>query len=376
MKRVLSLLLVAALAIPGLAYALTAASVPPKFGIPWANGAGAAYVRSIPSSSQIGIQNCAASLPDGFPPLTFVPAAGGGCPPFGQDFNGILRQLSQWNQWQAAGGPVFFDSAFSTAIGGYPNGAVLNSTITPGTTWMSTIDNNTNNPDGATPTGWIQEPGQIPIGTPVQSLSTTIPTGYISANGLTIGDGSSNATNRAAADTQFLFTFVWNNCPVAQCPIYTSLGSGSTKTTAAADFSAHKQLAVWNMNGAGLMGADNQNGTTSTNLSSVPVVIGSRTAPGSILGENLHTLVSAENGQHNHAITEPNGGLGHNHSYNLAINSGGTAGGGGLSPFYNYSGTTTGNTVTGITINNSPVSATTPHNTVARSLIVYWNLKL
>jgi len=55
-----------------------------------------------PQASQIGITNCAASLTDGFPPLTFVPVAQGGCPPFGSDFNGILRQITQWSQWMQA----------------------------------------------------------------------------------------------------------------------------------------------------------------------------------------------------------------------------------------------------------------------------------
>src|ERR1700733_10951473 len=95
-------------------------SSPPKFPIPWAASAGIPYIRSIPVPSQIGLQNGAASLTTGFPPLTFTPAGAGGPPPFGEDFNGILKQITQWSQWQAAGGPIFYDSAFATAIGGYP----------------------------------------------------------------------------------------------------------------------------------------------------------------------------------------------------------------------------------------------------------------
>lgn len=129
------------------AAAMNQSSVPPKFPIPWAASAGAAYSRSIPQNSQIGIQNCAASLTDGFPPLTFVPSVAGGCPPFGADFNGILKQLSQWGQWQAAGSPTVYDSAFGAQIGGYPKGATISSATTAGCYWISQVDSNGSNPE-------------------------------------------------------------------------------------------------------------------------------------------------------------------------------------------------------------------------------------
>lgn len=129
-------------------------SIPAKFNIPFANAAGASYIETIPEASQIGITDGRASLTDGFPPLNFTPAGSGGVPPKGQDFNGILKQITQWNQWQQAGGAVPYDSAFQTAIGGYPINAVVASATTDGKLWMSTIDGNTANPDtgGA---GWI-----------------------------------------------------------------------------------------------------------------------------------------------------------------------------------------------------------------------------
>jgi hypothetical protein len=131
--------------------AMSASSVPPKFPIPFASTAGApAYINyPIPTPSQIGITNCLASLTTGFPPLTFTPAAGGGCAPFGQDFNGIFKQITLWNQWQSAGAPIFYDSGFSSAIGGYPKGAVLWNAATVGCFWESEVDNNTSNPDAA-----------------------------------------------------------------------------------------------------------------------------------------------------------------------------------------------------------------------------------
>lgn len=146
-KRILAALAIA-LSIVSPVMAMTAASIPTKFSIPWGNSAGGSYIRAIPTTSQIGIQNGAASLTDGFPPLTFVPVGSGGVPPFGQDFNGILKQITQWSQWQGAGGLPKYDGTFSSAIGGYPAGAVLAGT-TPGVTWVNLVDNNTTNPDAA-----------------------------------------------------------------------------------------------------------------------------------------------------------------------------------------------------------------------------------
>lgn len=136
--------------------------VPAKLSIPFAANAGAAYIRAIPTASQIGITAGAASLNDGFPPLTFQPVAGGGTPPFGQDVNGILNLITQWTQWQNAGGLVTYDSTFSTQIGGYPKNALLASATSPGSMWLNTVENNTTNPDlgGA---GWVQLTGTISL---------------------------------------------------------------------------------------------------------------------------------------------------------------------------------------------------------------------
>src|SRR5208337_595965 len=129
-------------------------SIPPKFPVPFGNAAGGAYIRSIPTASQIGVVNGAASLTDGFPPLTFLSVNAGGVPPFGQDFNGLLKQITQWLQWAQAGGPIFFDVAFAASIGGYPKGALLSSAATVGLYWISTIDNNSNDFDTGNTTGW------------------------------------------------------------------------------------------------------------------------------------------------------------------------------------------------------------------------------
>lgn len=125
---------------------MQASQVPANFNIPFASGAAAGYIRTIPQASQVGIVAGAASLTDGFPPLTFQAVAAGGVPPFGQDFNGILNQVTAWTRWQQAGGVPSYNAAFAAAIGGYPTGAILVNAA--GTSfWRSLVDNNVSNPD-------------------------------------------------------------------------------------------------------------------------------------------------------------------------------------------------------------------------------------
>lgn len=117
-----------------------------KFPIPWGNSAGGGFIRAIPVASQIGITAGAASLTDGFPPVNFTPPGAGGTPPFGQDANGILNEITLWTRWYTAGAPIGYDATFSTAIGGYPKGAIIVSATFP-KTWLSTVDNNASDPD-------------------------------------------------------------------------------------------------------------------------------------------------------------------------------------------------------------------------------------
>lgn len=125
---------------------MKSSDIPAKIVLPFANGAGASYIRSVPVGSQIGVVNGAASYTDGFPPDTFVPEAAGGYPPDGRDVNGLLNVISGWARWVAAAGLTYYDSTFSTSISGYPSGAVLIKADDRGL-WISTIDDNTSDPD-------------------------------------------------------------------------------------------------------------------------------------------------------------------------------------------------------------------------------------
>lgn len=168
--------------------------LPARFPIPFGNSASGSYIRTIPEASQIGVQDGAASLTTGFPPLNFLPVGAGGVPPFGQDFNGILRQITQWSRWQGAGGAVPYDSDFSTAIGGYPQGAIIIGN-TAGTLYLNTVDDNTTNPNSGG-ANWVplvvQASSQYLMGVPQYITSNqtySTPTGCRALDVIVVGAG-------------------------------------------------------------------------------------------------------------------------------------------------------------------------------------------
>lgn len=159
---------------------MKASAIPTKYPEAWAAQAAAGFIRAIPETTS---DPNAASLDLGFPPNTFTPVGAGGAPPDGRDANGILNQETSWSQWFSAGAPVAWDLAFSAAIGGYPEGALIATTSpTPlAARWLSTVDDNVTNPDtgGA---GWtlvyLTSGNQTPTG--------QCALGYVDANTLSL----------------------------------------------------------------------------------------------------------------------------------------------------------------------------------------------
>lgn len=127
---------------------------PIQIQLPFANGDGA-KTNPIPVPSQISITPGAASFTDGFPPLCATPVSSGGIPPSKADMDGILFMLSGLDLWASAGAGFPYNSAYQTAIGGYPKGARVLRASGRGY-WFSTVDNNMTDPDtgGA---GWVPD---------------------------------------------------------------------------------------------------------------------------------------------------------------------------------------------------------------------------
>lgn len=135
-------------------------NAPSKLLLPFAS---AGSKNAIPVASQIGVTPGAASLTDGFPPLTRTPIAAGGVPPSGLDMNGILFSLSDVLRWMNAGGGFPYDAAFAadSNVAGYPKGARLLRSDGLGY-WLNTVDGNTVNPESVTvgqaaSAGWVPD---------------------------------------------------------------------------------------------------------------------------------------------------------------------------------------------------------------------------
>ncbi|HFV9304760.1 TPA: phage tail protein [Citrobacter freundii] len=100
-----------------------------------------------------------ASYDLGFPPITMILKSAGGLPPKGQDMNQILYELSSLCRWFSAGAMNTYDSAFATAIGGYPAGSfVLGDDLK--TVYRCTTNGTTTNPNSVT-TGWAKQADDI-----------------------------------------------------------------------------------------------------------------------------------------------------------------------------------------------------------------------
>lgn len=260
-------------------------SIPVKIPTPFAGGAVGPYTRAVPIPSQIGIQAGAASFTDGFPPVCFLSVGAGGTPPWGADVNGVLNQMTQWLRWHMAGAPVAWDSAFSTAIGGYPAGAIVGSTATLGLFFISSVDNNLTNPD-AGGANWSPYSafGSFTTGDVKLTYKAVADTGWVMITDGTIGSATSGATY-AAANASALYTVLWNNISNTFAPVSTGRGAN-----AAADFAANKTLSVPKLLGRalGIAGA----GATLTSR-----------ALGQTFGEENHTMTLGELVAHTHTVT-------------------------------------------------------------------------
>jgi hypothetical protein len=93
------------------------------------------------------------------------------------------------------------------------------------------------------------------------TLKTTADSGWVMFNDGTIGSASSGATNRANADTEDLFTLLWNNTTQANCAV--SSGRG---VSAASDFAANKTIALPKVLGRALAIAGTGSGLSTREL--------------------------------------------------------------------------------------------------------------
>lgn len=95
----------------------------------------------------------------------------------------------------------------------------------------------------------------------MQFYGTGTLTGWVRANGRTIGSATSGATERANADTQALFVYLWG----ADANLAVSGGRGAS---AAADYAANKTITLPDLRGRAIAGLDDMGSSAAGRLTS------------------------------------------------------------------------------------------------------------
>jgi microcystin-dependent protein len=134
--------------------------------------------------------------------------------------------------------------------------------------------------------------------------SVTAPTGWVRANGRTIGSVSSGATERANADTEALFLLLWPD---------TSLSvSGGRGGTAAGDWAANKTIALPDFRGRVPVGPDSFGNSAAGRITDAVLGVDSDTL-GLAGGAETHTLTLAQTPAHDHGGSTSSNGA-HTHT--------------------------------------------------------------
>lgn len=105
------------------------------------------------------------------------------------------------------------------------------------------------------------------------AYGTQVITGWVRFNGRTIGNATSGATERANADTQALFLYLWATDP--------NLTVSGGRTTASADYAANKTIALPDARGRALSGLDDMGNAAAGRLTAVGFGAASVTTLGS-----------------------------------------------------------------------------------------------
>lgn len=135
----------------------------------------------------------------------------------------------------------------------------------------------------------------IPPGVMMPYVSGTAPSGWVRANGQTIGSAASGATERASADTEALYTLIYNSYGDSVCPVV-----GGRGASAAADFANNKAITLPDLRGRAFFGLDDM-GNSSGAASRLGTVITTATTNGASGGTETHTLTTSQLPSHTHS---------------------------------------------------------------------------
>jgi len=156
----------------------------------------------------------------------------------------------------------------------------------------------------------------IPPGFMMPAHLTGAISGWVRANGRTIGNTISGATERANDDTELCFTALWN----ADSTLVVLGGRGAS---AASDFAANKTIALPDYRGKGFVGVDGMGSSAAGLLAGALFNSGDAITLGSFLGEATHSLTTAELASHTHTGTVSTSA---NHQHTGTVDAGGLHG--------------------------------------------------
>lgn len=121
--------------------------------------------------------------------------------------------------------------------------------------------------------------------------------GFVRLNGRTIGNAGSGATERANADCQALYIWLWDRFSDTICPV-----SGGRGGSGSADFAAGKTIQLLDARGRGAFGVDDMGNSPASRLNGATFDVGGTTTPGSSGGAATHTLDGSQIPTHLHGI--------------------------------------------------------------------------
>jgi hypothetical protein len=187
---------------------------------------------------------------------------------------------------------------------------------------------------GGTP---VDPTALLQTGDPIWRLRAGVMTGFVRANAQTIGSGTSGATERAAADAQALFEYLWNNLSNTFCPV-----SGGRGASSFADWAANKTIGLPDMRGRAPFGLDLMGSPGfAGRITAGSITTGDPNTSGSSGGAETVTIADAnlpattravtgsvsgtsgiQSADHTHQVDPPNTTTGTenaNHTHNLGI---------------------------------------------------------
>lgn len=106
-------------------------------------------------------------------------------------------------------------------------------------------------------------------------------TGWVRANARTIGAAASGGTERANADAEDLFLYLWTNFSNTLCPV-----TGGRGASAAADWAANKVIATLDMRSKAPFGLDDMGNTAAG-------ITGGSTSAAASVGASTYTILTA-----------------------------------------------------------------------------------